>query len=434
MKKIKNILVLSTLLVNLPAMAFLGGDGSSEAPFEIASCTDLQNMQNDVHAHYILTNDIDCSDTVNWNEGKGFTPIATEYDSSITTQFQGSLDGNYYKIKNLTVNYTDDSLDADRTVAGFGLFGRTYNATIQRLIIENANIVNQSRNAAFGSGILVGRATNTILSDIRVTGNVTAETHLGGIAGSASGGSISNVHADVTLLLGKRWYYDTCWWQRVGGLAGSSSAETINSSANVKVIDACPVVYEGKGIANLGGLFGSFGGNTISQSFAKIDVQLSDVSANTTGGLIGSSQGGGNLTQVGATGSIAVKNANYGVGGLLGWGYAYDLKILNSYSGVVINSEQQNYTVGGLVGASSSTDVNIQNSYAQLQGTSTETNACLVGENSATVLNSVCDTDSKDHRSSDFYLGLGWDFTSVWEINEGLASPALQGFNKNLQM
>jgi len=42
---------------------------------DISTCQDFQDIDNDVNASYDLVNDIDCSDTINWNNGYGFEEI-----------------------------------------------------------------------------------------------------------------------------------------------------------------------------------------------------------------------------------------------------------------------------------------------------------------------------------------------------------------------
>ena len=76
------------------AFAFTGGDGSAADPYQISTCAELQKMQNDLSAHYVLVNDIECN-VYPFNTGSGFSPIGTS-----STPFTGSLDGRNYKIRN----------------------------------------------------------------------------------------------------------------------------------------------------------------------------------------------------------------------------------------------------------------------------------------------------------------------------------------------
>ncbi len=78
------------------------GDGSEETPYRIETCQDLQDINNDLDASYVLANDIDCSITSSWNSGAGFEPIGSH-----DNPFLGDLDGDYNTINNLFSNYAD---------------------------------------------------------------------------------------------------------------------------------------------------------------------------------------------------------------------------------------------------------------------------------------------------------------------------------------
>ena len=52
------------------------GSGTLGDPYIIQDVTDLQNMNLDLAAHYVLGNDIDASETLTWNDGEGFVPLA----------------------------------------------------------------------------------------------------------------------------------------------------------------------------------------------------------------------------------------------------------------------------------------------------------------------------------------------------------------------
>ncbi|HDI12511.1 MAG TPA: hypothetical protein ENF64_00165, partial [Hadesarchaea archaeon] len=86
-------ILLSTFVIMLsapPAAAqtFGGGSGTPEDPYIIENVEQLQAMKDNLSAHYALGNDIDASDTVNWNGGAGFEPVGTD-----DNPFTGDLDG-----------------------------------------------------------------------------------------------------------------------------------------------------------------------------------------------------------------------------------------------------------------------------------------------------------------------------------------------------
>jgi hypothetical protein len=95
--------ILIVILLLLSNIVLISGentlaDGYNIKPGEGMAITDvyeLQNIKSNPSANYYLANDIDCSDTVNWNSGAGFAPIAS---------FSGTLDGKGHEISNLYIN------------------------------------------------------------------------------------------------------------------------------------------------------------------------------------------------------------------------------------------------------------------------------------------------------------------------------------------
>ncbi len=190
---------------------------------EITNCIELQNMQDDLTADYILANDIDCIDTINWNLGAGFDPIV---DNAPSTKFEGTLNGNGYTISNLFINRPTEYyvgfirylqgasinnvvlLDVDITgymyvggLAGYsentditkcgstgvikhtntyggGLFGYFYNGII-RQSFSSANVVGE--NAGYVGG-LVGFLKTSLLTDSYANGNVSGNSYVGGLS------------------------------------------------------------------------------------------------------------------------------------------------------------------------------------------------------------------------------------------------------------
>jgi hypothetical protein len=74
------LLITSTFLIFIPKIEaqkrFSGkGSGTPWDPYVITNVKQLQEMKYDLKAHYVLGNDIDASETKNWNNGQGFEPI-----------------------------------------------------------------------------------------------------------------------------------------------------------------------------------------------------------------------------------------------------------------------------------------------------------------------------------------------------------------------
>ena len=132
------VVLIGMSVANLANATFAGGDGSPGNPFQIANCTDLQAMKDNLSASYILNNDIPCSETSTWNSCGtgcyyGFYPIGDngDYDGPFT----GSLDGNNHTINDLFIyNPTEDK---DYT----GLFGYTDSGSnIINVGLKNVNV------------------------------------------------------------------------------------------------------------------------------------------------------------------------------------------------------------------------------------------------------------------------------------------------------
>ena len=79
------------------------GDGSGEEPYRVDDVYGLQAIDADPAANYTLSGSIDMSDTVDWNDGTGFEPIANG------SEFSGSIDGEGNTISDLTINRSDES-------------------------------------------------------------------------------------------------------------------------------------------------------------------------------------------------------------------------------------------------------------------------------------------------------------------------------------
>ncbi|MGD9638428.1 MAG: ZmpA/ZmpB/ZmpC family metallo-endopeptidase-related protein [Alphaproteobacteria bacterium] len=221
---------------------------SWEETVPISTCEGLQNISNNLGGSYYLVNDIDCSDTVNWNSGKGFRPIGLSDFWNISS-FRGTFDGKGYKITNLYINRTDASCDL-----GYGLFGYAIQAIIQNVGIEQANI-----KGRWITGALIGLATsNVFVTNCYSSGDISALKQ-GGLACGHDGLS------------------------RAGGLIGqlwSSNSRIYNVYSNAKV--------SGTG-EEIGGLVGVFYGYANSTSYIKnsYSTGLVACSTNYCGGFLG---------------------------------------------------------------------------------------------------------------------------------------------------
>lgn len=140
---------------------------SAFAQTEIRTEEQLKAIANDLSGTYVLKNDITLSDD-EW------TPIGTSSDHPFT----GTLDGNGFTIKGLTVGNGANN-DSNNNKAFFGF---TNGAKVQNIGFTSAVVKGHNQAA-----IVVAQATSSTLSNIYVSGVVTGRDHVGTIAGDARG-------------------------------------------------------------------------------------------------------------------------------------------------------------------------------------------------------------------------------------------------------
>lgn len=139
---------------------------SAFAQTEISTEAQLKDIAKNLNGKYVLTQNITLSDD-EW------TPIGTS-----DHQFTGTLDGNGFTIKGLTVgNGANNDSNNDKAFFGF-----TNGATVKNIAFTNAVVKGHNQAA-----IVVAQATSSTLSNIYVSGVVTGRDHVGTIAGDARG-------------------------------------------------------------------------------------------------------------------------------------------------------------------------------------------------------------------------------------------------------
>ncbi len=211
---------------------FVEGSGSEEDPYLISNKYQLNNVRNDLAAHYKLTCDIEFEESdfaeggYFYHDGAGFVPIGITGSSG----FYGTFDGNGFVIKNLYIN---------RDIWGgcyfVGLFG--YNeGTIKNLGLIDGDIsAIAGRDSAYAGGFAGhngGRITNCYYTGrVSATSSVNS-VDVGGIVGTNLG-IISNCYNTGSLSATFRSY------ALVGGIAGSNlNTELISGYVEGK-IESC---------------------------------------------------------------------------------------------------------------------------------------------------------------------------------------------------
>ncbi len=335
---------------------------------------------------FILDNDIDCSDTRNWNNGEGFRPIGwgdkvscycvdvycSCEDSIEVIYSQSVFDGRGHVIKNLYINR-----DANTDVSYDGLVedgvirkgesktfeGKTYGHNIGLFAsgceeIKDVGLVDVDITGNNNVGGLIGNGDMTItkITGCYVTGKVKGRGwDIGGLVGDGTQTVIINSYFDgvvegscdnydpeqLSTCPGYEYRGFKCFTQSsVGGLIGDAGqyafSNIINSYAKGKVI--APDCEQVGGLVGLTGVQ-----TTISNSY--FDGEVSGLKS--VGGLVGFNEGF--IKESFSKGSVKGEEA---VGGFVGQnypcgvGYRPCANIVKDQTGQIHNSYSQSEVSG----------------------------------------------------------------------------------------
>ena len=121
------------------------GDGSQQNPYQIDTLAHLKwlSFTESVwqNKHFIQTSDINATETKNWANGYGFSPIA----GKIQKHFTGTYNGQFFKIHGIVISRPNTGL--------IGLFSKIKGATLKNINITDGNFTGKT-----GVGGLTGLA------------------------------------------------------------------------------------------------------------------------------------------------------------------------------------------------------------------------------------------------------------------------------------
>ena len=368
-----------------------GGDGTTGSPYGVQNCTMLEQIGQDIECldkSFQLTQDIDCSDTVNWDSGSGFKPIG---DNSY--RFNGTFNGNEFEISNLYINRSSTN--------NIGLFGYAYNSTIYDLGLFNINVTGSKYVGGLSGYSKYGNLTSCYSKGAVYSTN----RYAGGLIGFSSSVIIMESYSSCNLYVEGGVI--------VGGLIGKVTGEGIvsESYATGKVV----------GSSNLGGLIGGCDWvSKIHNCYATGNINgLSDE----VGGLVGVNERECIINNSYATGDI--NSPNGAVGGLIGENRPgssdHDAgEIINCYATGDITGDSSDNDVGPLVG-----DQDVSGSI---------TNSYYFSSSSCTNQGSgTCNSYGTGESPESYFYNnnnepmASWDFTNIWsDNNSGADYPVLQ--------
>ena len=351
---------------------YAGGCGTAVQPYQIETWTQLNEVRNNLDAHFVLNTDLDPS-TVGYsthvkdgdalaNTGQGWAPIGTA-----STPFIGSFDGGNRRIVGLEIQ---------RAETGIGLFGMIGSgASLRNLNLLDVSIEGNEYTAGLVGQALAGSGP---LSSVHVTGEVLSDSdHVGCVAGQ-SHALVSKAHVDC-MVTGAN---------QVGGLIGESTSSISQSSSAGSVT----------GATDVGGLVGQTSA-LVQTSFSRSNV----IGNQNVGGLIGlhTDTAVQNTYAIGTvTGAVSSSTA-----GLVGTMAATSAcaGVSNSYVAGEVNGGNS-----GDAFANSSTDCTAHSATFFDSEVSGQTSMLASGQSSAQMRQSVTFS--------------GWDFTAntgIWAIEQG---------------
>ncbi len=268
-------------------LEFASGAGTAGDPWQIGNAMQLSRVAQytglaHTGKHFLVIQDIDLGDP-HWSEGDGWQSIGTN-----SQPFRGVFDGGGHTISNLTLSQSDPVPQ--------GLFSHISGAEIRHLRLEAIDLA-----CSADCGGLVGKAEESRIDDIRVSGAITSDgINVGGVVGSLENSTMLRVHMNGTVQA----------QGVVGGVVGSSENGVIALSASRGAVE---------GDHTVGGFLGSTTGMPLihnSYSHASVHANGGGV-----GGFAGSAGAGGAAVIYRCFSSGAVTfGEDQGVGGFQGDG------------------------------------------------------------------------------------------------------------------
>lgn len=263
--KVLRVFVLIALVIGslgLLEAQFDGGDGSQNAPWEVRTAVQMNNVRNYLGAdhddkYFIQTAHIDIGDIEDW------VPIGDR-----NAQFTGSYDGNGFEIRNLRRNTRSQYS---------GLFGQTLGTADNRVILRNINIRNMNFNASSFSGGLIGQAENTLIENCSVVGRYACiNGEHGGLVGRTRGNT--SIHR--------------CWSEVIFTNSGHTFGGIVGMHGATGAITECyalvDITTNNTNLMRTGGIVGELTNGSVSDCYAIGTIVSTHETTGRIAGLVGS--------------------------------------------------------------------------------------------------------------------------------------------------
>jgi len=263
------------------SVQFIRATANLLTAYAIADIYGLQGIgsnDNTLGFLWFLNNNIDASNTVNWNGGAGFIPIGT-----LSNPFTGLLNGG-----SNNAFYTVDKLYQNTSATYAGLFGyisSSHNGAISKIGLTNVNLTSSGSYLGGIAGFMTDPSSAVVLiNNAYVTGSINggSGSTMGGLVGnfgSNSGGPIGTIQSsyNAATITATNGYV-------TGGIIGNTLGGTFQYIYNIGNV-------RNNGTGNVGGIIGQSclscsTGSTLAYSYNSGAITSSS-SGSTIGAIIG---------------------------------------------------------------------------------------------------------------------------------------------------
>ncbi len=328
--------------------------------------------------------------------GKGFSP--QNWNS-----FKGVIDGNGYAIKNLNKSNTSQN------ISNAGIINYGY----APCLVKNFGYEGDISNGKFHAGGIMVSSLGCTLKRVYYKGSLSA-TDSDAADADAAGLVVNAIGSGTTTLIEDSYVQGSVQGRRhVGGLVAYHSEGELKISRSYN--EATVTNPAGLGSSGVAGLLGTGGGFN--------DEEYIEYSYNT--GTITCTDAGYCAGLVGQGNNLKIKNS-YNLGTVDATNHSYRgglaAKAYNgSYSPNII---ENSYNAGSIpysaITGSANSQVQMKNNYWL---DTSSGSAGLSGSYSGSINQAVSKTDAELKSQATFN---GWDFTTVWAIDEGSSYPYLR--------
>ncbi|MFC7314168.1 PKD domain-containing protein [Salinirubellus salinus] len=263
------------------------GSGTVADPYQVGSLDQLQCINEQLDKNYVLTGDIDASETGSWNGGKGFVPIGEDprYGGPA---FTGSFDGQGHTISGLTIDRPLESR--------VGLFGYAEQATLEHVVLEGGRVeggrfvgaLAGTTGGSKGSEFDRDPANKVTVRKVATTTTVRGDEFVGGLIGYAAFTTVQESYTAGDV--GER-YLTSKYESTVGGFFGWHLDADASSSVD------------------------GFDVSTVEATYTTSDVSSTSDSTNPAG-YVGMNNG--TIERSYAAGATTKAGSNYRDGGFMG--------------------------------------------------------------------------------------------------------------------